>query len=67
MKKTIQHIEKKLSVIRKAALSQMLPFTEKPSEERQGDGMEKNNELGATELFSLFTANIIKEELIFTR
>ena len=49
-------------------LDGILPFTEKPSNqyvnEKEPHPMDG---LQASELFSLFTANIIKEEIIFTR
>jgi hypothetical protein len=38
-------------------------FPEKPSEEKMG----KKKKLEAADLFSLFTANIIKEDVVFTR
>ncbi len=46
----------------------ILPFTEKPSnaylEQKEESG---KNDIQASDLFSLFTADIIKEEVIFTR
>jgi len=46
----------------------ILPFTEKPSnahlEQKEEAG---KNEIQACDLFSLFTADIIKEEVVFTR
>lgn len=46
----------------------ILPFTETPSFshfEDKEDG--SRNEMKASDLFSLFTADIIKEEIVFTR
>ena len=46
----------------------ILPFEEKPSSgcfEKQGKNQEEN--IGAHDLFSYFTADIIKEKIIFTR
>jgi hypothetical protein len=42
----------------------MKPFTERPSEDRNES---KKERLGAADLFSLFTADIIREEVVFTR
>jgi hypothetical protein len=54
------------SILKLAKKDHILPFTERPSE----DGILKNKEkssLDAFGLFSLFTADIIKEDVIFTR
>ncbi|HSV11072.1 MAG TPA: hypothetical protein VLI68_09900 [Hanamia sp.] len=46
----------------------ILPFTEKPSNAHFATKEKVNNdEIEANDLFSLFTANIIKEEVVFTR
>ena len=44
------------------------PFTERPSVDPSSatDGARKDN-LNAADLFSLFTADIIREEVLFTR
>jgi hypothetical protein len=49
-------------------LDGILPFTEKPSNQyfNEKDDM-KHQEIQASDLFSLFTANIIKEEVTFVR
>lgn len=50
------------------AMEGILPFTEKPSNSYLEQKEENNkNEMKASELFSFFTADIIKEEVIFTR
>ena len=68
MRKSVKHIEKKLaSLVKKARLSEILPFTERPSEPAGTPGKGKTAELAASDLFSLFTADIIKEEVVFTR
>ncbi|MDQ6890388.1 MAG: hypothetical protein M3Z56_08955 [Bacteroidota bacterium] len=60
-------IKKSLSLI-----EGIFPFTEKPSYNHfehflgKPDGKRKD-EMEACDLFSLFTADIIKEEVIFTR
>mgnify|MGYP007115600797 CR=1 FL=1 len=46
----------------------ILPFTEKPSNKHLSERTENaKDEINASDLFSLFTADIIKEEIIFTR
>ncbi|KAA9038566.1 hypothetical protein FW778_13485 [Ginsengibacter hankyongi] len=45
-------------------------FCEKPSPnsmQKKEEPAHVNNEINASELFSLFTANIIKDKIIFTR
>ena len=56
--------EKLLTLIKKVGISEVLPFFELPSEEKKEKEGEK---LQAFDLFSLFTADIIKEDVIFTR
>jgi hypothetical protein len=48
-------------------LDGILPFTEKPSNEHMSQKEDAKNDLAASDLFSLFTANIIKEEVTFIR
>ncbi len=61
----------KLRIAMKRSLSLVegiLPFTQKPSNnhfEVKEDN--PNDEMKASDLFSLFTADIIKEQVIFTR
>ena len=62
MKKTIKR-SKLGKVLGKMKIDQILPFKEKPSDDLKG----KKNEVGASELFSLFTADIIKEDIEFVR
>ena len=46
----------------------MLPFEEKPSRNRYGNkNGESKKELIASDLFSIFTADVIKQDVIFTR
>ncbi len=51
-----------------SSIEAILPFTEKPSNAHFAQ-KEKviSEEIEAYDLFSLFTANIIKEEVVFTR
>ena len=62
MKKTIKR-SKVVKVLRKMKIDAILPFKEKPSDDVNG----KKNEMEATELFSLFTADIIKKDMEFVR
>lgn len=48
----------------------ILAFCEKPSPnsmQKKEEPAHVNNEINASDLFSLFTANIIKDKIIFTR
>lgn len=42
-------------------------FKQTPSEDQFDDHENINHEIRACDLFSYFTANIIKEEIVFTR
>ena len=51
----------------KITRSSILPFTERPDVERS-EGIENHeSKINATELFSFFTADIIKEKVVFIR
>ena len=65
-KSSIQKI-KIISYLQNVKLSSIKPFLERPSTDRILDQQEKKDELCAADLFSLFTADIIKEKVIFTR
>jgi len=56
-----------ISYLQNVKLSSIKPFLERPSTDRLLDQQEKKDELCAADLFSLFTADIIKEKVIFTR
>lgn len=45
----------------------IFPFTERPSDEKMPSGQKEKGKLNADDLFSLFTADIIKKDVIFTR
>lgn len=60
MKKKIKR-SKLVKVLRKLKIDAILPFKEKPS-----DAIKESKEK-ASELFSLFTADIIKEDVEFVR
>ena len=61
------------SLMKLTKLNTILPFQEKPSVEsnpaqkEESTTVDSKKPLAAAELFSLFTADIIKEEVIFTR
>ncbi len=63
-------IPQKLKTIKNSMsfIEAILPFTEKPSNAHLTQKEKAvNEEIEACDLFSLFTANIIKEEVVFTR
>lgn len=69
MRKNAEQVETKLSsLVKRTSINDILPFTENPPVNSQlNKNKEKNNELAASDLFSLFTADIIKEDVVFTR
>jgi hypothetical protein len=63
-------IPQKLKTIKNSMsfVEAILPFTEKPSNLHYGrKDKGSDEEIEAYDLFSMFTANIIKEEVVFTR
>ena len=59
----------RLNTLRNIKMNGIRPFEEKPSIE-QTPGIttdEPKDKLGASDLFSCFTADIIKERVVFTR
>ena len=63
MQKKIKR-SKLTKVLRKLKIDSIVPFKEKPSDVINND---KKNEMEASELFSLFTADIIKKDVEFVR
>lgn len=63
MKKTIKR-SKLAKTLRKIKIDAIVPFKEKPSDLVNKDN---RNEMEASELFSLFTADIIKKDVDFVR
>ena len=61
MKKRTTKRSKLIKVLRKLKIDAIVPFKEKPSDEIN-ESKEK-----ASELFSMFTADIIKEDIEFVR
>ena len=61
--------QKLQKLIRKARRSEAIAFSEKPADVEESSLNKKTDkkELTASALFSIFTADIIKEEKIFTR
>jgi hypothetical protein len=64
MRKKIKRA-KLVQVLKTLKIDAIVPFKEKPSEELSNPG--KKDEMNATQLFSLFTADIIKEDVEFVR
>ena len=52
-------------VLKTLKIDAIVPFKEKPSLEMSDTG--KNEEMNASQLFSFFTADIIKEDIEFVR
>jgi len=68
MSKKLQHTKKKMHAsIKKSKWDDIIPFPEMPSRNKYKNKDNNKNELAASDLFSLFTADIIKEDVIFTR
>ena len=64
MKKTIIKRSKLIKVLRKLKIDAIVPFKERPCDEIK---KEENGKFEASELFSMFTADIIKEDIEFVR
>ena len=56
---------KLIKVLKTLKIDAIVPFKEKPSLEISEPG--KNDEMSASQLFSFFTADIIKENMEFVR
>jgi len=56
---------KLIKVLKTLKIDAIVPFKEKPSLEMSDTG--KNEEMNASQLFSFFTADIIKEDIEFVR
>jgi len=66
-KNTMKKIKraKLVKVLRKLKIDCIVPFKEKPSDNLYKE--EKKSEMDGSELFSFFTADIIKEDIEFVR
>jgi hypothetical protein len=49
------------------SLNEIHPFCERASEERRSTSNDGNAQISGQQLFSLFTADIIKQEKVFVR
>ena len=67
MPKKLKSVKQPIASLTRNSPGGILPFVERPSEERSQGGSTSRDGLEASELFSLFTANIIKEQKLFTR
>jgi len=68
MRKSIASLKQRLRALVRKTKSGIMPYTEKPSEDTSLDNKGKSKDkLHASDLFSQFTANVIKEEKIFVR
>ena len=66
MEKKGQEVDRS-SILKIARSSDIVPFTERPSDARNSGDSNSRDKLVAADLFALFTADIIKEDKIFTR
>lgn len=48
-------------------IHEVVSFTQRPSENQFDNYQNVHNSISASDLFSFFTANIIKEKIVFTR
>lgn len=65
MRKKEKQTKKLIRLVEKKSGRGILPFTERPSEEETKTT--DRSRLAASDLFSLYTADIIKEEKLFIR
>jgi hypothetical protein len=65
-KRASQVMKKSSSLLKNGKANGIHPFSERPGEEKFGNKNKKGH-ISASELFSLFTADIIKEDITFTR
>lgn len=56
-----------ISVKYASVIDRILPFTETPSSQQYDDNTKGEDEIRASDLFSLFTADVIKSDIIFSR
>ncbi len=69
-KKSIYKSSKLTSILKHVKISGILPFTEEPlRRKKSNESISKGGDgrIRASDPFSIFTANIIKEEVVFTR
>jgi len=66
MEKHEQEVDR-ASTLKISTSSDIVPFTERPSDARNSAESNSRDKLVAEDLFALFTADIIKKDKIFTR
>jgi hypothetical protein len=68
MDKHVKSTRKSIKTVsKKSKLEEIRPFIERPSDHRDADNLNNIAHLGAADLFSQFTANIINQNTVFTR
>lgn len=68
MRKKRTPVEKKMAtLIKKPGMRGILPFTGHPSDNISPNHYDSNERLPAADLFSFFTADIIKQKKLFIR
>jgi hypothetical protein len=68
MDKRVKQTKKgKSAAGKKSKLNDVHPFIERPSGNRMNAGFNDKDSLAAGDLFSQFTANIIRQDTLFTR
>jgi hypothetical protein len=60
-------LDKTFSLLLRQSKAIIFPFTELPAITREEENEKRSFALSATDLFSFFTADIIKEDVVFTR
>jgi hypothetical protein len=67
MRKNIEPAARYIEFIQRVSIESIQPFKERPSKEKEKDKVKEDDDLCASDLFSLFTADIINEKVTFTR
>ncbi len=67
MDKSLKSVKRRNARSKKTKINDIRAFTERPSGNFINGGLNEKGALGAADLFSHFTANIIKENTLFTR
>ena len=68
MRENIEPAARYIEFINRVCIELIQPFKERPSLDQEPNEEDKDeSKLGASDLFSLFTADIIKEKVAFTR
>lgn len=68
MQTHLRRVKKIVRSVSVVATNAIVPFAEKPSEKKYDSTGEENKKgLAASDLFSIFTADIIRQDVVFTR